>query len=93
MGDPSGSFTADTRPDKVAAAIRRRGLPTQRKHTMHANLRKVLVAVALIAPTPSAVADVITDWNEKAVALVTPRMVPPATQRAVAIVQVAGLSE
>src|SRR5882672_3439624 len=56
---------------------------------MPANLRRVLMAVALIAPTPSAFADVITDWNEKAVAFVTPRMAPPATQRAVAIVQVA----
>jgi hypothetical protein len=34
-------------------------------------------------------ADVITDWNEKAVAFVTPRMTPPAAQRAVAIVHVA----
>src|SRR5262245_66572847 len=56
---------------------------------MQANLRRVLAAIALIAPAPSAFADVITDWNEKAVAFVTPRMVPPAAQRAVAIVQVA----
>ena len=56
---------------------------------MQANLRRVLVAIALIAPAPSAFADVITDWNEKAVAFVTPRMVPPAAQRVVAIVQVA----
>ena len=34
---------------------------------MQANLRNVLVAVALIAPTPAAMADVITDWNEKVV--------------------------
>jgi hypothetical protein len=56
---------------------------------MPANLRKVLVAVALMVPAPSAFADVITDWNEKAVAFVTPRMMPAATQRAVAIMQVA----
>ena len=31
---------------------------------MQANLRKVLVAVALITPAPSAFADVIADWNE-----------------------------
>src|SRR5262249_1108638 len=36
-----------------------------------------------------ALADVITDWNERAVALVTPRMTPPSAQRAVAMVQVA----
>src|SRR5262245_22343681 len=56
---------------------------------MQANLRRVLAAIALIAPAPSAFADVITDWNEKAVAFVTPRMAPPAAQRVVAIVQVA----
>jgi PAP2 superfamily len=58
-------------------------------HGMQANFRRALVAVTLIAPAPSASADVITDWNEKAVAFVTPRMVPPAAQRVVAIVQVA----
>ena len=41
--------------------------------------------VALITPAPSAFADVIADWNEKAVAFVTPRMTPPAAQRVVAI--------
>ena len=56
---------------------------------MQANLRRALVAVALIASAPSAFADVITDWNEKAVAFVTPRMTPPAAQRVVAIVQIA----
>src|SRR5882672_12754129 len=56
---------------------------------MHANLRKGLLAVAMIGAAPSAFADVITDWNEKAVAFVTPRMVPAAGQRVVAIMQVA----
>ncbi|HEX4828601.1 MAG TPA: hypothetical protein VFV12_10260, partial [Xanthobacteraceae bacterium] len=56
---------------------------------MQANLRKVLVAAALTSLAPSAFADVIADWNEKAVAFVTPRMTPPAAQRAVAMVQVA----
>jgi hypothetical protein len=32
-------------------------------------------------------ADVLTDWNEKTVAFVTPRMVPAAGQRVVAMVQ------
>jgi len=44
---------------------------------MQANFRKALVAVALITPAPSAFADVIADWNEKAIAFVTPRMTPP----------------
>ena len=56
---------------------------------MHAGLPRVLMAIALIAPAPSAFADVITDWNEKAVAIVTPRTAPPVAQRAVAMVQVA----
>ena len=56
---------------------------------MHPGLPRVLMAIALIAPAPSAFADVITDWNEKAVAIVTPRTAPPVAQRAVAMVQVA----
>ena len=56
---------------------------------MHASFPKVLVAIAFIVPAPSAFADVITDWNEKAVAFVTPRMPPPAAQRVVAMVHVA----
>lgn len=55
---------------------------------MYAN-RKVLLAVAMIVMSPTAFADVITDWNENAVTFVTPRMAPPAAQRAVAMVQVA----
>jgi hypothetical protein len=39
---------------------------------MHANLRRLLVAAILIAAAPSAFANVITDWDEKAVAVVTP---------------------
>ena len=35
---------------------------------MHVNLRKGLLAIAMIGAAPSAFADVITDWNEKAVA-------------------------
>jgi len=56
---------------------------------MQVNLCKALVAVATIAAAPPAFADAITDWNENAVTLATPRMPPPAAQRAVAIVQVA----
>src|SRR5262249_8886082 len=74
----------------VAAAIRRPEHSTSREQSMQANLRKVLVAVALITPAPSAFADVIADWNEKAIAFVTPRMTPPpAATRVVAMVQVA----
>jgi hypothetical protein len=47
---------------------------------MRTNLYRLLVAVALIAPAPSAFADVITDWNEKAVAFVTGKMAPAAAK-------------
>ena len=50
---------------------------------MRTNLQRLLLAVALIAPASSAFADVITDWNEKAVAFVTGKMAPAAGQRIV----------
>jgi hypothetical protein len=53
------------------------------------NLYRLLVAVALIGPAPSAFADVITDWNEKAVAYVTGKMAPAAAQRIVTIMHLA----
>jgi hypothetical protein len=56
---------------------------------MSANLRKVLVAIALIAPSPSVFANAITNWNENTITLVTARMAPAAGQRVVAIVQTA----
>ena len=56
---------------------------------MPANLCKVLVAVASITLAPSGFANIITDWNENTVTLVTPRMAPAAGQRVVAIVQTA----
>ena len=58
---------------------------------MHASLPKLLVAIALTVPASCAFADVITDWNEKAIAYVTPRMPPPAAQRVVAIVHDRGV--
>ena len=39
---------------------------------MHANVRSLLVAAALTAAALPAFANVITDWDEKAVAIVTP---------------------
>src|ERR1700691_5938651 len=77
---------APTRSKQQSAAMDCRQ-PEERN--MHSNFRKVLVATAMIGMAPSAFADVITDWNEKTVAFVTPRMVPAAGQRVVAIVQVA----
>lgn len=56
---------------------------------MQTFFRKVLVGITMIMTGPPAFADVITDWNEKAVALASPKMASPAAQRAVAMVQVA----
>ena len=49
----------------------------------------VLLAAGLVNPLSSAWADVITDWDERAVALIQPRMVPPVAYRAMAIVHIA----
>src|SRR5262249_50233057 len=56
---------------------------------MRANLHRLLVAGACIALTPSAFADVITDWNEKAVAFVPGKMAPAAPRRFVTVMNVA----
>jgi hypothetical protein len=53
------------------------------------SLRWVVPALGLLCPAAPAFADVITDWNEKAVAFVTPRMLPPPGERVMAIVHVA----
>lgn len=52
--------------------------------------KTILLALAcLVATSPSARADVITDWNEKAIAFVTPKMPPPQAHRATAMIHVA----
>src|SRR5262245_29691212 len=60
------------------------------RNAMRCNPTCVIPIVMLAWPMSNpARADVITDWNEKAVAYVTPKMPPPAAQRAMAIVHVA----
>ena len=49
----------------------------------------LLLAAVLVNPLSPASADVITDWDERAVALVQPRMVPPVAYRAMAIMHIA----
>ena len=49
----------------------------------------LLLAAILVNPLSAARADVITDWDERAVALIQPRMVPPVAYRAMAIVHIA----
>jgi hypothetical protein len=61
---------------------------------MHSNLWKGLFAVAMLGVTPSASADVITDWDEKAVVVVAPMAglgnpVPYAAQRLMGMVHAA----
>src|SRR3954454_20712053 len=55
---------------------------------MPANLRRMLMAAALISAAPPAFADVITDWDEKAVAIVN-AMPPYNAQRIIGMVHAA----
>jgi hypothetical protein len=66
-----------------------RGFPDLKKeHAMPANIRKMLIAAAMINAAPSAFADVITDWDEKAVAIVN-HMPPYDSQRIMGILHAA----
>src|SRR5213594_4337198 len=61
---------------------------------MHANLRKVLLAATMMCAAPSATANVITDWDDKAVVAVTPMAAlggttPYMAQRMIAMVHAA----
>jgi hypothetical protein len=56
---------------------------------MFSGSRWMIPAITLACQTTPVSADVLTDWNEKTVAFVTPRMVPAAGQRVVAMMQVA----
>src|SRR4030088_1433483 len=55
-------------------------------HSVPAAILGAWIAVGAHAP---ASANVITDWDEKAVAFLQPRMVPPVAYRAMAIVHIA----
>jgi PAP2 superfamily len=55
---------------------------------MPSNIRKMLIAAAMVSAAPSAFADVITDWDEKAVAIVS-AMSPYDSQRIMAMVHAA----
>jgi hypothetical protein len=52
-------------------------------------MRWMIPLAVLACQAEPVLADVLTDWNEKTVAFVTPRMVPAAGDRVVAMVQVA----
>jgi hypothetical protein len=56
---------------------------------MHKSRGSILLAVMLTAPMVAASANVITDWDEKAVATVQTRMAPPAAYRIMAILHLA----
>jgi hypothetical protein len=53
------------------------------------NLSRALVAIAVFGVAQPAFSDLITDWNEKAMAFVQPRMPPPQGHRAMALVNLA----
>jgi len=56
---------------------------------MQLRMRWIIPLAVLTCQSEPVLADVLTDWNEKTVAFVTPRMVPAAGLRVVAMVQVA----
>jgi PAP2 superfamily len=73
MDDPSGSYTPGKRPGKLSSSDPADADRQQaEERDMQANPRRLLLAAALIGAAPSAFANVITDWDEKAVAVVTP---------------------
>jgi hypothetical protein len=56
---------------------------------MTSNRAWLFLAACLISSFGTASANVVTDWDEKAVALIQPKMVPPVAYRAMAIVHIA----
>lgn len=56
---------------------------------MSATLRKLLVCLSLASPIASASANVIADWDARAVAIIAPAVPAPLSQREAAIVNVA----
>jgi hypothetical protein len=56
---------------------------------MTLNRAWLLLAACLSTPITTASANVVTDWDEKAVAFIQPRMVPPVAYRAMAILHIA----
>jgi hypothetical protein len=72
MSDPSGSFTATLLLDNVKTAIADMNCRQPEERNMHSSLCTGLFAAAMIATAPSAFANVITDWDEKALVAVTP---------------------
>jgi len=73
----------------------RAGVMTLVKTALFSVVLLALAAVCVVAQpvekkgTSTASANVVTDWDEKAVALIQPRMVPPVAYRAMAIVHIA----
>jgi hypothetical protein len=59
------------------------------ERAMPSNLRRVLVVIALMCPGSGVLADVITDWDQKSIDIVAPRMPSPQAQRIVATVHAA----
>src|SRR4030081_2310892 len=59
------------------------------ERAMPSSLRRVLVVIALMCPGSSASADVITDWDQKAIEIVAPGMPSTHSQRIVAIMHAA----
>jgi hypothetical protein len=93
-GGPSGSFTARKLLDNLVQHPPCADCQLKREHIMPTNICKIVVAAAMIGAAPSAFANVITDWDEKAIAAVTPMATlggtnPYLAQRMMAVVHAA----
>src|SRR6476619_5790837 len=72
-----------------ARAVSATRVPPSRRTAMTLNRAWLLLAACLMTPITTASANVVTDWDEKAVAFIQPRMVPPVAYRAMAIMHIA----
>jgi len=85
---PADHLLAGNIPDNLKQDPHLRISDLEEEHTMPAHIRKMLVVAAMISAAPPALADVITDWDEKAVTIVS-AMSPYDSQRIMAMVHAA----
>jgi hypothetical protein len=75
---------------RALCRTRLQGPQSAGKNQMNANHRNALVAIALLGMAQPASADVIADWNEKAIGfIVSHRIPPPPAERLIAMTQLA----
>src|ERR1700741_3775496 len=86
--DRKRSVATWPKPPRLSSTLRWREL-TKWEELMRSNRAWLLLAALLMNPLVAASANVVTNWDETAVAIIQPRMVPPVSYRAMAIVHIA----